>query len=68
MGKILQNKKEDTRSKVVWGSMAKQYCSALILYAGLSDINDLYPQLKEKVYLLKYTNTKRVVTFRKVKS
>lgn len=65
--KILQEKRNDDRTRVVWGSLAKQYCSALIIYAGLTGVSDLYPQLKEKVYLLNYSNTKRVVTFRKSK-
>lgn len=65
--KILQNKDDDARTKVVRGSLAKQFCSALIIYAGLSGVSDLYPQLKEKSYLLNYSNTKRVVTFRKAK-
>lgn len=65
--KILQNKEDDARAKVVKGSLAKQFCSALIIYAGLSGVSDLYPQLKEKSYLLNYSNTKRVVTFRKTK-
>lgn len=65
--KILQNKDDDARTKVVRGSLAKQFCSALIIYAGLSGVSDLYPQLKEKSYLLNYSKTKRVVTFREAK-
>ena len=65
--KILQEKRNDDRTRVVWGSLAKQYCSALIIYAGLTGVSDIYPQLKEKVCLLNYSNTKRVVTFRKAK-
>ncbi|MBR1467650.1 MAG: glycosyltransferase family 2 protein [Bacteroidaceae bacterium] len=65
--KILKNKGGDPRAKVVKGSLAKQYCSALIIYAGLRGVSDLYPQLKEKDYLLNYSKTKRVVTFRQAK-
>lgn len=65
--KILQNRNDDAWTKVVRGSLAKQFCSALIIYAGLSCVSDLYPQLKEKAYLLNYSNTKRVVTFRKAR-
>jgi len=65
--KILKAKENDNRSKVVLGSLAKQFCSALIIYAGLPNVKDLYPKIKEKVYLLNFTKTKRVVTFRKVR-
>lgn len=65
--KILQEKPNEVRARVVWGSLAKQYCSALIIYAGLTGVSDLYPQLREKDYLLRYSKTKRVVTFRKAK-
>lgn len=62
---LLKDKEDDARAKVVRGSLAKQYCSALIIYAGLTDIDDLYPRVKEKSYLLNYSKTGRVVTFRK---
>ena len=65
--KILQNRDDDSRARVVRGSLAKQFCSALIIYAGLSGVSDLYTQLKDKAYLLNYSNTKRVVTFRKAR-
>lgn len=51
-------------AKVVWGSLAKQYCSALITYAGLDDVKDLFPRVVQKKYLLKYSRNKRVVIFR----
>ncbi len=62
---ILRQYTNNDRARVVWGSLAKQYCSALIIYAGLSDVKDLLTQIKQKAYLLKYSNNKRVVTFRK---
>jgi len=65
--KILKAKEGDNRSKVVLGSLAKQFCSALIIYAGLSNVRELYPKIKEKAYLLNFTKTKRVVTFRKIR-
>lgn len=51
-------------AKVVWGSLAKQYCSALITYAGLDGVKDLLPRILQKKYLLKYSRNKRVVIFR----
>lgn len=65
--KILKDKSNDDRTRVVRGSLAKQYCSALIIYAGLTGVSDLYPRLKEKDYLLNYSKTKRVEIFRKTK-
>ncbi len=62
--KLLNEKPNDDRSQVVWGSLAKQYCSALIIYAGLTNVSDLFPRLKENKYLLNYSKTKRVETFR----
>lgn len=50
--------------KVVQGSLAKQYCSAVIIYSNLTDVERYYPELKEKSYLLNYTKNKRVVMFR----
>lgn len=62
--KLLASSTDDIRSQVVWGSLAKQYCSAVILYAGLQDVEHYYSQLKKKSYLLKYSRNKRVVVFR----
>lgn len=64
--KLLLKKSNNDRARVVWGSLAKQYCSALIIYAGLTNVSDLYPRLKEKKYLLNYSKTKRVETFRNI--
>lgn len=64
--KLLNEKPSDDRARVVWGSLAKQYCSALIIYAGLANVSDLYPRLKENKYLLNYSKTKRVKTFRNI--
>lgn len=66
--KLLCNYEHDSRSNVVWGSLAKQYCSALIIYSGLKDSDDLMPKLIEKSYMLRYSNNPRVVTFRRVKT
>ena len=63
----LKEKGDDDRSRVVWGSLAKQYCSALIIYAGLSGVSDLYPRLNDKAHLLNHSRTKRVIFFRSVK-
>ena len=65
--KILNEKPNDDRVRVVWGSLAKQYCSALIIYAGLTGVSDLYLQLREKEFLLNYSKTKRVEAFRKAR-
>ena len=62
--KILHNTPDDVRTQVVWGSLAKQYCSALIIYAGLDNVKDLLPRILQKKYLLKYSRNKRVVIFR----
>ena len=61
---ILNDHVGDERADVVLGSLAKQFCSAVILYAGLQDVEDLYPELKKYSYLLKYSSNKRVVIFR----
>ena len=61
---LLQNKTDDGRSKIVWGSLAKQYCSALIIYASLQKVDDLWPRIHEKAYMLQYSKNKRVVAFR----
>lgn len=65
---LLKDRKDDDRAKIVLGSLAKQYCSAVIIYAGLNDVKDLYPDLKSKAYLLNYTKTGRVRTFRKIRN
>lgn len=60
----LKGASSDKRAQVVWGSLAKQYCSALIIYAGLNNVKDLLPRIIQKKYLLKYSCNKRVVIFR----
>ena len=65
--KILQTKATDSRTSVVRSSLAKQYCSALIIYAGLKDVSDLYPELKRKSHMLRYSRNKRVIVFRRMK-
>lgn len=64
--KILKDKNSDLRIQVICGSLAKQYCSAVIIYAGLTDVSDLYASLKNKSHLLQYSKTRRVVIFRKI--
>ena len=63
--KILNNIPNDNRACVVWGSLAKQYCSALIIYAQVQNVKDLLPKIIQKKYLLQYSSNKRVVIFRK---
>ena len=62
--KILSTAENDARAQVVWGSLAKQFCSAVILYAGLNNVDSYMPELKKKSYMLKYSSNKRVVIFR----
>lgn len=62
--KILSTSDNDARAQVVWGSLAKQFCSAVILYAGLKDVERYFPEMKKKSYMLKYSSNKRVVIFR----
>ncbi len=63
--KILKQIPNDNRAHVVWGSLAKQYCSALIIYAQLQNVNDLLPKIVQKKYLLQYSKNKRVTIFHK---
>lgn len=62
--KILSTTENDARAQVVWGSLAKQFCSAVILYAGLTDVEGYFPEMTKKSYMLKYSHNKRVVIFR----
>lgn len=63
--KILKKLPNDERARVVLGSLAKQYCSALIIYAKVQNAKDLLPKLLNKRYLLQHSNNRRVVIFRK---
>lgn len=58
---------DDPRAAVIRGSLAKQYCSAVIIYAGIGDAADLYPRLRQHVGLLDYTRTRRVAVFRSIR-
>lgn len=62
--KILTSTDNDARAQVVWGSLAKQFCSAVIIYAELTGVESFFPALKTKSYMLKYSSNKRVVIFR----
>lgn len=64
--KILSESENDARSKVVWGSLAKQYCSAMIIYAGINGADAFYQDVKEKAYMLGYSSNKRVIIFRRL--
>lgn len=63
---ILKKQATDERVRVVLGSLAKQYCSALIIYAKVNNVMDLLPQVKSKKHLLQYSKNPRVVIFRRV--
>lgn len=65
--KILQENINNPNSTVVRNSLAKQYCSTVILFASLDDVKDLYSDLKLFEYYLKFSNNKRVVIFRNIK-
>lgn len=58
------NNSNQSAGKVVWWSLAKQYCSALIMYAQLDNVSDLFIAIREKSFLLRYSNNKRVRIFR----
>lgn len=63
---ITRDKGQDRRADVVRGSLAKQYCSALIICSHLSGAEKFLPKLREYKFLLEYTKTRRVVVFRKL--
>lgn len=52
--------------KVIRNSLAKQYCHAIIGYSSLENPKEYYPQLKQYMYLLKYSANPRVKVFRKM--
>jgi len=60
----LQKKTTSLASKVIYGSLAKQYCSALIIYARIEDAQKYFSKLKKYSYLLNYSKTRRVLIFR----
>lgn len=60
IGKDVKN----PRINVVRGSLAKQYCSALIIAASIPDSRAYYATLRQYKHLLNYTKTRRVVVFR----
>ena len=61
---LLRHRGDEKRCRVVWGSLAKQYCSAVIIYAGLKDVEAFYPELKRMAYMLRSSRNRRVVVFR----
>lgn len=63
---ILKLVPNDNRARVVCGSLAKQYCSALIIYAKVQGVKDLRHRIIQKKHLLQYSNNKRVIVFRNV--
>ena len=65
--KILIQEKDNERTKVIWMSLAKQYCSALIIYSAINNAETYYQRLSEKSYLLQYSKNRRVVIFRRIK-
>lgn len=65
--KILSEKKSDPKISIIRGSLAKQYCSAVIIYSGLDNVKSHYKRLKSLSFLLNYTKTPRVKQFRFIK-
>ena len=63
-GGIVEKEERNPHIKVVRGSLAKQYCSALIIAGTIPDARPYYSALIQYRYLLNYTKTRRVVIFR----
>lgn len=61
---IIEREVNNPHIKVVRGSLAKQYCSALIIAGSIPDAKSYYVTLKQYKHLLNYTKTPRVVVFR----
>lgn len=60
----IEKEYNNPRIEVVRGSLAKQYCSALIIAGQLSDASSCHAALRQYRHLLNYTKTRRVVIFR----
>lgn len=61
---IIKREVDNSHIKVVRGSLAKQYCHALIIAGSIPDAKPYYTELRKYRHLLNYTKTRRVVTFR----
>ena len=61
---IIKREVDNPHIKVVRGSLAKQYCSALIIAGTIPDAKPYYAELRKYKHLLNYTKTRRVVIFR----
>ena len=61
---IIKRELSNPHIKVVQGSLAKQYCSALIIAGSIPDAKPYYSELRKYRFLLNYTRTRRVVIFR----
>ncbi len=61
---ILSKRGDDTKSLVIKGSLAKQYCSAIIIYSQLNGATNYFQELQRMLYLLSYSSNRRVVVFR----
>jgi hypothetical protein len=61
---IIKREVDNPHIKVVRGSLAKQYCSALIIAGSIPDAKPYYAELRKYKHLLNYTKTRRVVIFR----
>lgn len=61
---IIKREVDNPHIKVVRGSLAKQYCSALIIAGSIPDAKPYYAELRKYRHLLNYTKTRRVVIFR----
>lgn len=62
----LKHRNDNPASNIVLGSLAKQYCSAIIIYSNIKDAKKYLVDLKKYKYLLNRTKTKRVVLFRNI--
>ena len=57
---------QNPAARIIYGSLAKQYCSALIIYSCISDADEYMPALKKLSFLLGYSKNKRVTVFRRM--
>lgn len=63
---LLKNGSDIPAAKVIYGSLAKQYCSAIIIASNIDLSKDYIRKIKNYAFLLNFTKTKRVVIFRHI--
>ena len=65
---IVKKEKDNPNSEIITLSLAKQYCNYMIGYSSQQLDYQVTEKFKHYSYLLNYSNNKRVVTFRRLKS